>query len=129
VQAFDDVARTLDLIESLQPAIVVPGHGAPFDDVAQALAVARHRLDGFVSSPDRHRLYAAKVLLKFKLLELQEVHMEALQTWAQGTPYLSGLVAQQWPDATAKEGVAHLLRELVRSGAAQVRGALVLNAG
>jgi glyoxylase-like metal-dependent hydrolase (beta-lactamase superfamily II) len=129
VHAFDDVARTLDLIESLQPAIVVPGHGAPFDDVAQALAVARHRLDGFVSSPDRHRLYAAKVLLKFKLLELQEVHMEALQTWAQGTPYLSGLVAQQWPDATAKEGVAHLLRELVRSGAAQVRGALVLNAG
>ncbi len=129
VEAFDEVAKTLDLIESLQPALVVPGHGAPFDDVAQALAVARNRLNGFVSSPQRHRMYAAKVLLKFKLLEMQEVSMVALQTWAQDTTYLAGLLAELWPDVTAQLAFEHLLQELVRSGAAQVRGAQVINAG
>jgi hypothetical protein len=75
VHAFDEVAQTLELIESLQPATVIPGHGAPFGGavVGEAIAYARKRLHGFVQSPDKHLQYAAKVLVKFKLLELQQV--------------------------------------------------------
>jgi hypothetical protein len=97
--------------------------------VAQALAVARARLDGYICNPSRHRLYAAKVLLKFKLLELQEVALSTLQEWARRTPYLRALLSQQWSGATVDEGVAELLRELVRAGAARVHGVMVYNAG
>ena len=71
--AFGEVGDTLDLIESLQPITVIPGHGAPFADVPGALAFARKRLDGFVALPAKHMQYAAKVLLKFKLLEAQHL--------------------------------------------------------
>jgi len=73
--AFDQVARTLDLIESLRPLAVIPGHGKVFSQVAPSLAAARRRLDGFVRDPSKHALHAAKVLLKFKLLELQRLHL------------------------------------------------------
>ncbi|MBS0339744.1 MAG: MBL fold metallo-hydrolase, partial [Proteobacteria bacterium] len=35
--SFDEVGATLDLIESLRPACVIPGHGTAFDQVADAL--------------------------------------------------------------------------------------------
>ena len=34
--AFDDVAAVLDLIDRVSPRLVIPGHGAPFTDVAGA---------------------------------------------------------------------------------------------
>ena len=37
---FDEQARLLDRIERLEPAWVIPGHGAPFTDVPAALARA-----------------------------------------------------------------------------------------
>ena len=74
-EAFDEVGATLDLIESLRPRIVIPGHGPVFTDFESALAAARRRLDGFVQDPTRHAAHAAKVLLKFKLLELQRQRM------------------------------------------------------
>ena len=36
-QAFDEVADTLDLIESLAPLVVIPGHGKVFTHVEQSL--------------------------------------------------------------------------------------------
>eukprot|EP01035_Chromulina_nebulosa_P034660 gene34660-46523_t len=52
--SFGDMAATLDLIESLAPLRVVPGHGAVFDDVGKALSVARKRLDGLQRDPVKH---------------------------------------------------------------------------
>src|SRR2546429_9247765 len=62
LSAFDEVAATLDVIEGLAPLTIVPGHGGVFTGVAAALDTARRRLDGFVRAPERHALYAAKVL-------------------------------------------------------------------
>jgi glyoxylase-like metal-dependent hydrolase (beta-lactamase superfamily II) len=90
-QAFSEVAATLDLIERLQPAWIFPGHGAPFQDVQAALTLARRRLAGFEQSPTRHALHAAKVLVKFKLLELQSVPEQDLRAWALGVPHLRTL--------------------------------------
>jgi glyoxylase-like metal-dependent hydrolase (beta-lactamase superfamily II) len=126
--AFQEVGDTLDLIESLRPRVVIPGHGAPFTDVGQALAVARNRLQGFVDQPEKHRRYAAKVLLKFKLLEAQTIEREALQTWALGTGYFASLLDAPGAGFNAQDAVDTLVQDLVRSGAASVVGTRICNA-
>jgi glyoxylase-like metal-dependent hydrolase (beta-lactamase superfamily II) len=125
--AFDEVDATLDLIERLNPASVIPGHGAPFTDAPAALAYARRRLDGFVQNPDKHLQYAAKVLLKFKLLEAQHLELRALQAWAQGTPYFANTLTRHFAGASVADVTAQLVQGLVRSGAATLQGTVVYN--
>lgn len=127
VKAFDEVAATLDLIESLAPKTVIPGHGAVFTNVTGALATARSRLEGLVLDPAKHARHAAKVLVKFKLLEVQQMPIVDFRGWALGTVYF-GMVHQRFfseePLADWIEGV---IGELVRSGAARRQGELLLN--
>jgi glyoxylase-like metal-dependent hydrolase (beta-lactamase superfamily II) len=125
--AFDEVAATLDVIEALNPANVIPGHGAPFVDVPAALAYARQRLAGFVANPAKHLLYASKVLLKFKLLEAQRMEISALLAWAQRTPYFTSTFDKHFAGATFDEAAGQLIDALVRSGAARVQDAWVIN--
>jgi glyoxylase-like metal-dependent hydrolase (beta-lactamase superfamily II) len=96
---FDDVAATLDLIESLHAKTVIPGHGSMFTDVAGALAVARQRLEGFVRDPVRHHRHAAKVMLKYKLLEWGRIRRADLQAWVAVTPMLHQLFSLLHPNA------------------------------
>lgn len=117
-QAFAEVAATLDVIEALQPALVLPGHGPMFHDAGRALAVARQRLQGFVQHPQRHARYAAKVLLKYKLLEWQQLPLEQVQAWCAQTPYMGMLHAQYFDDQPWSAWLHLLLQELVGSGAA-----------
>lgn len=126
--AFDEVAATLNLIEALAPLWVVPGHGAPFADVAQALLVARQRLARFVANPQQHLQYATKVLLKFKLLEAQSVAQADLLAWAQATPYLTRLIHQQFDELPLAQALEQLVADLVNSGAATRQGTHVFNA-
>lgn len=125
--AFNEVAATLDLIESLAPAQVIPGHGAVFSDVNGALATARSRLEGFVRNPAKHAKHATKVLLKFKLLELQQIPAAAFLRWALDTEYFS-LVHQRFPSgSTLAEWVEALISELVHTGAARREGDWIRN--
>ena len=128
IHAFDEVGATLELITALQPRTVIPGHGAVFTDVDAALDRARRRLDSFVRDPLKHAHYAAKVLLKYKLLELQRVPLAALTDWAVHTPYFTTLHATHF---AAAGGIASwadtLVEDLVRSGAAERDGGDVLN--
>jgi len=126
--AFGEVAATLDLIERLNPATVIPGHGAAFADAPTAIAFARQRLNGFVQNPAKHLQYAAKVLLKFKLLEAQRLEMGALLGWARGTPYFAAMLATHFAGQSFEAAASQLVQDLVRSGAATVQGSLVLNA-
>ena len=91
VDAYDDVAAVLDLIERLPVQWVLPGHGAPFRDVAAALARARSRLAVFRADPARHDRHAAKVLLKFHLLEERSQPLPELRTWFAGAPLMQGI--------------------------------------
>lgn len=125
--AFAAVGDTLDLIESLAPRLVIPGHGRVFSAVAPALANARQRLATFAADPHKHRRYAAKVLLKFKLLELQQLPESALLAWAQRTPYFALVHAALCPEQPLRDWLTQVIDELVRSGAAERQSSLLLN--
>ncbi|NMM78944.1 MBL fold metallo-hydrolase [Acidovorax sp. SRB_24] len=126
--AFASVGATLDLIERLAPRTVIPGHGPVFHGVPRALEVARRRLDGFVREPRRHALYAAKVLLKYKLLEWQQISLADLQGWTTATPYFGLLHARHFGDEAPGPWLLRLVAELVRSGAATRQGDTLHNA-
>lgn len=128
LDAFDEVGKTIDLIESLSPQIVIPGHGPAFSSVEDAIAFARKRLDGFVTNPDKHTKYAAKVLLKFKLLELQSIELPTFIAWARATPYFLRIHTKHFPETDFPEWIQQLARELVRSGAASREGQTIRNA-
>lgn len=85
---FDDVGAVLDAIERLPVRVVIPGHGAPFGDVAAALARARSRLAGFKHQPQRHARHAAKVLIKYHVMEERRIAHDVLLQWAAATPLL-----------------------------------------
>lgn len=126
--AFDEVAATLDLIEDLRPALVIPGHGSIFTTLETALAASRGRLEAFAQTPIRHANHAAKVLLKFKLLELQRVSSADLARWAVATPYLTMVHRRWFACMDINTWVVQLIDDLTRSGAVRREDDMVLNA-
>ena len=127
VDAFAEVAATLDLIERLNPKTVIPGHGRVFSYMPDTLLIARQRLNAFVNNPTKHATHAAKVLLKFKLLEVQKQLLEDFMHWAQVTPYLGQIQQKFFPELTLSNWVAQLCTELITANAARREGAYILN--
>ncbi len=125
--AFTEVGATLDLIERLQPITVIPGHGGVFADVPAAITRARRRLAGFVADPVKHARYAAKVLLKYKLLEWQQAPLVRVQAWLAATPYYARLHQRYFADRTASQWADELVQELIASGAARREGEALHN--
>lgn len=127
-QAFDEVGATLDLIEALDPLVIIPGHGRVFTDVKGALERARSRLAAYVADPRRHGAHAAKVLLKFKLLDLQAVRRADFLAWAEATPYLRQVHQRLFASANLTGWITTLLEELEKSAALRIEGDQVVNA-
>ena len=125
---FDDVAAVLDAIERLPVQWVLPGHGAAFGNVAAALARARSRLASFRADPARHDRHAAKVLLKFHLLEVRQESVDALRTWFAATPLMQGIWRRIGGAADPIEAWCDVLvAELAAVGALAVRDGVVSN--
>jgi len=118
--SFDEVGATLDLIEDLAPLHVIPGHEGVFHDASGALRKSRSRLDGFQRNPVKHARHAIKVLLKFKLLELQSVSRDDWNAWLVGTPYFETIRARFFIDFRLQELADELLAELVAVGTAAI---------
>lgn len=125
---FGDVGATLDLIERLAPRVVIPGHGSVFTDLAKALEISRRRLAGFVADPQRHARHAAKVLVKYKLLEWQRIRLADAFTWLQGTPYFHILLQRHFPGQEMAPWSQQLVDELVAAGAARLEDDWLINA-
>jgi glyoxylase-like metal-dependent hydrolase (beta-lactamase superfamily II) len=119
VAAFDEVAQTLDLIERLDPATIIPGHGAVFTELAPALALARSKLEGFAQNPERHARYGTKVLLKFKLIEWGQISRAEFSDWAMNMPYMRELHQRFGQGHSLGTWLDMMLAELARSGAMQ----------
>ena len=125
--AFTEVGSTLDLIADLAPIIVIPGHGPVFAYSDAILKKAQARLAAFVSNPVRHANHAAKVLLKFKLLELQTVNDVKFKEWALSTPYLELVRNRFFEKQQRAEWLTQLIADLVASGAAKFDGNNIVN--
>lgn len=117
--AFSDVGATLDVIEHLSPRIVIPGHGRVFAYSPGVMELSRHRLDAFTRNPIKHAHHAAKVLLKFKLLEVQRQPFQEFFLWALGTPYLLQIRAKFFGDIPASQWITSLCEELIKMGVAR----------
>jgi glyoxylase-like metal-dependent hydrolase (beta-lactamase superfamily II) len=127
-EAFDAVAATLTLIEKLAPRTVIPGHGTAFAYSDAVVQRARERLAAFVLRPAKHARHAAKVLLKFKLLELQGAGLMQFLQWARETPYFEMVRQRFFADEELDAWIEALTDELIASGAAQRNGLDIFNA-
>ena len=125
---FAEAQATLDLIARLDIGLVIPGHGAPFADVHGALQRAGARLQYLRAEPLRNARNAVKVLLKFLLLERQQVPLAQV-------PALLGEIALvrqinrrflQLADAALADWA---VAQLQRVGAARIDGEWLRNHG
>ena len=125
--SFEDVAATMDRIEALAPLQVIPGHGRVFNDGGSALATARRRLDGLQRDPVKHARHAIKVLMKFKLLEVQSIAIDDWEAWLRGASYLGVIRSRFFPDLELRQLADDILAELVLAGAAAVDTSSIRN--
>ncbi|MCG2585268.1 MBL fold metallo-hydrolase [Massilia sp. TS11] len=125
---FEEVRATLDLIKELDVRHVIPGHGAPFDDVRGALARAYARLDFLAADPVRNAQNAAKVLIKFLLLDRRRIPPEDLLALCASVPVLVRANARffGWDAAALADWVG---KALVKAGVARWDGAVLVDAG
>ncbi|WP_322405281.1 MBL fold metallo-hydrolase [Massilia luteola] len=122
---FIDVRATLDLIATLDVRVVIPGHGAPFADVAAALDRAYSRLDYLAADPVRNAENAARVLLKFLLLERRRIPLADVETLCATVPLLV-LARERFLHGSGEDLADRLVRALVKAGAARVEDATLV---
>ena len=136
--AFDAALETLNHIKTLEPLVVIPGHGAVFTDVADAIGRAERRIKQWQSAPDSHYLYGLKVLVKFKLLSAQQIAIVDLIAWAEQTPYLQRLkmkaitlldIQENESQASGEMGpvIQRLVALLEKANAARIADGMVYN--
>jgi glyoxylase-like metal-dependent hydrolase (beta-lactamase superfamily II) len=123
---FDEQAATLDLIAKLAPQRVIPGHGAPFTDVAGALARARSRLAYLSGDPRRNAENAVKVMLKFLLLERQRIAIDTIPALFDAIPVVSDACARLLR-TTSTDLARWAVAALVRAGAARSANGWLVN--
>jgi glyoxylase-like metal-dependent hydrolase (beta-lactamase superfamily II) len=123
---FAEARATLELIASLDVRLVIPGHGAPFLDVKEALARAFARLAYLETDPLRNAENAVKVLLKFTLLERQQVALADVCALLAAIPAVvdaNRRFLQKSPQQLAQWAVDGLLR----AGAARSADGILFN--
>lgn len=124
---FAEAGATLDLIASLDVQLVIPGHGAVFDDVDAALQRARRRLDFLSSKPANNAEYGVKVLLKFLLLERQKIAVADIAPLLASLPVVAES-NRRYLHKSDEELAAWTIKQLIRGLAARLDGDYLVNA-
>jgi glyoxylase-like metal-dependent hydrolase (beta-lactamase superfamily II) len=122
---FDDALAVLDAIEALNPAVLIPGHGGPCLEVPAALAQARRKLRGWRADPAAHARYAAKVLIKYHLMEQRWQALPDLLDWLAGVPLLAQMHMPKNSPQSLRNWGEGVVEELVRRGALRRDGELL----
>jgi glyoxylase-like metal-dependent hydrolase (beta-lactamase superfamily II) len=116
---------TLEMISRLDVDIVIPGHGAAFDDFEAALQRAFKRLAAFEADPTRMARNAVRACFTFNLLDLQRLRAEELPAYLKSVPFFDH-VNQRVLGFSDNDFAAWLLAELLRSGSIEVRDGWLL---
>lgn len=124
---FAEARATLALIDTLDVRLVIPGHGAPFTDVKEALGRAFSRLDYLQGDPVRNAENAVKVMLKFLLLERQQFELAALPAMFATNPVIEG-ARRRFLAHSPAELAEWAVQSLVRAGAARREDGWLRNA-
>ena len=124
---FAEVGATLKVIEELNPRLVLPGHGPIIHDVIESLARAYSKLNYFIQSPLIHASHAAKVLLKFKLLELQSVALSDFKAWVIRTPLLVRIHQSFFKTTPIQEWCCELIQGLTNKNVALISDGIIYN--
>jgi glyoxylase-like metal-dependent hydrolase (beta-lactamase superfamily II) len=123
---FSETRATLEQIARLDVRLVLPGHGAPFTDVAGALQRSFKRLDYLAADPARNARNGIKVLVKFRLLERKRVALSELRSWMREVPLLlvSNRVHLQMDEDELANWTA---AQLVKAGAAAIEDGMLVD--
>ncbi len=115
--ALGETRRTLEAIARLPADVVIPGHGAPFVEVDDALECAFARLAAFEEDGARMARNAIRACITFMLLDRRRValdwleeHLATVPLYREANARFLGLA----PDALS----AWLVADLVRAGVA-----------
>lgn len=117
--------ETLEMLARLPIDTVIPGHGAPFADVPEALERAFRKLAAFEQSIDRLARHALKVMLAFFMLERRQLPRDALPRFLAGLSFVQNVNAR-YLGFGDEELAEWLVADLVRAGALREEGGLLL---
>jgi glyoxylase-like metal-dependent hydrolase (beta-lactamase superfamily II) len=123
---FAEQREALRLIERAAPNVVIPGHGASFTGVADALAVAHARLDALAADPARNARQVARVLIKFWMLDRREVALEALIDHFERARYLP-LINDRYFGQPIRAFLRRTVEDLAAAGALVLDNDVVRN--
>ena len=125
---FIDAAQaTLAAIERLAPALVIPGHGKPFADVAGAIDSVRGRLGAFERDPAKNARHVIKVMFVFALLDRGRMAIADLPAYL-GRIRCYRRMAERFLDRSPESLAGWLVEDLVRSGAIKVANEVLVPA-
>lgn len=125
---FSRTRETLERIGRLAVDIVIPGHGAPFDDVDAALQRAFTRLESFERDGERHARHALRVLFTFALLEKREMPVDTVPAYLGSVPLIAE-INDRYFRQSYDDVAGWVIRDLDRSGAVRLEGDRVVAAG
>ena len=114
----------LDAIERLQPAVVIPGHGEPFTQLAAALATVRGKLDGFAADPVKNARHVVKVMFVFALLDKGSMPVADVADYVAKVPCYAQM-SERFLGLEPAALAEWMVSDLARAGAVEVAGGLV----
>ncbi len=124
---FEEHQNTLDMIAKLDVHWVIPGHGAPFTNITAALDRAHSKLKYLREDPSRHEKLAARVLLKFMLLDREQLERAQLESTLSQARLFRQLLSKQSSPQGRVAFCEGLVDQLCAAGAARKDSLFVYN--
>jgi glyoxylase-like metal-dependent hydrolase (beta-lactamase superfamily II) len=112
--------QAFNVIESLNPAMIIPGHGAPFSDVKSSLEFNRSKLLALANDPAKAARNVAKSLFVFALLDKGQMAEDELEGYLARVPVYRKL-CNEFLQVGVDKLAEMMRRELVANGAVAVR--------
>ncbi len=119
------VRETLEAIARLPVDLVIPGHGAPFVEVDDALRAAFSRLQAFEQDGARMARNAIRACITFMLLEQRRIDLDALPVYL-AEVHLYREANRRFLGLTPDALATWLVGELERAGVARRQGHLLV---
>ena len=120
---FAEEQAVLETISKLDVRVVIPGHGAPFTNVEQALERAFSRVAWLRADPTRNARNALKVLIVFKLLEVRAMRFDALVRMVDNAEVMRAAAAMLAPSGEWTALLSGIVGELAaKNGPLAVEG-------